>query len=447
MNLSAQVGNQEPGAGTTRSGSGARTRISAVALGLIILAGCGSGSTSTPVTSTPTPTPVANTIPVTVNGGPANTAVNFAYVTVQVCNPGSTTSCATIPDVQVDTGTAGLRILASATGVSGLSLTPVTGNGAPVVECDQFGDGSYVWGPVMQADVTLGGEKAAGLPIQVINAPGSGVAVPSGCSRGSELNRGTAAELQANGILGVGTAPQDCGITCAATSNVPPVYWLCPGSGCGTASVPTATQVSNPTTFFNSDNNGVIITLPAVGASGAASVTGGTLTFGIGTQSDNALGSANVYVLGFWGSGVYAAAAAIQSTYNGVTYPAFLDTAAPFTLFLDPTTIGVPACSGNYSGSYCPSSDMNFTVSNMGFQGTSANATITIGNAQSLLGNSTLAAFSDLAASSGGTGSSNDAVEFGMPFFFGKSVCVGIAGKTPPSGVPSSASGLGYWAF
>jgi hypothetical protein len=418
-------------------------RIFAVVIGLILLAGCGGSGTTTTTTTITTPTPVINSIPIAVNAGPSSIypAVNFPYVSVTVCTPGSTSSCATINNVQVDTGSSGLRILASALG-SSVSLTPVSGNGTPVDECYPFGDGSYIWGPVMQADVSMAGEKAAGLPIQVINSPGSGVAVPNGCSQGSGVNRGTVDELQANGILGIGVTQQDCGVSCVGTS-VAPYYWLCPSAGCtGNASVPTSVQVSNPVIFFSLDNNGAMITLPPVAATGTASV-GGTLTFGIGTQTDNALGSAKVYALGLWPSGAYAGAYTIKSTYNGVDYPAYLDTAVPTLYFLDPTALGIPTCSGTYTSLYCPSSTANFTVSNVGYQGTAANASIAIANAQTLLSNSSFVAFSNLAGPSG-TGSSNDIAEFGLPFFYGRTVFVGIQGQSPPTGVSAPA---GYFAF
>ena len=416
---------------------------------LTALAGCGGGGGGGTTTSTPTtPTTVANTIPIAVNSGPANNAINFAYVTVQVCNPGSTTSCATIPNVQLDTGSSGLRILSSASGVNGLSLTQVAPGGTPIDECYQFGDGSYVWGPVMQADVIMAGEKAASLPIQVIDSGTSPSNVPSSCGAGAGANRGTSTLLQANGILGVGAAQQDCGINCTGTT-VQPYYWQCPASGsCVLSSLAAAIQVSNPVIFFNSDNNGVAVTLSSVGATGAAS-SSGTLAFGVGTQTDNALGSANIYPLAFWSSGYYAGAYTIQSTYNSVAYPGFVDSGSSLLFFLDPATTGMSACSGSYSSLYCPSSNMTFTVSNMGYQGTAANATINIGNALSLLPsqtNSGFTAFDNLAAING-TGASNDAIVFGLPFFFGKTVFVGVAGKTPPSGAPSTASADGYWAF
>lgn len=47
-------------------------------------------------------------------------------------------------------------------------------------------------------------------------------------------------------------------------------------------------EVANPVAAFATDNNGTIIRLPAVPATGQANVTG-QLVFGVGTQSNNAL--------------------------------------------------------------------------------------------------------------------------------------------------------------
>ena len=445
MNLTGGVKSQASGVSISRPTCASLSRILAVVMGLTLLAGCGSGSSTTPTTTTPTP--VANTLPVTVNAGPANNAVNFAYVSVRVCNPGGTTHCVTIPDVQVDTGSSGLRILASAPGVSSLNLTPVTGSGNPVYECVQYADGTYLWGPVMQAAVSMAGENATNVPIQIIDSNAAPTNVSSVCNPLGGSTVGTSTALQANGILGIGTAQQDCGILCSA-SPVLPYYWLCSSSTVCTsaAAVPTAAQVSNPVAFFNGDNNGVMLAMNALGStSGAASATG-LLTFGIGTQTDNALGSANVYPLGLWPSGSFAGYYALKSTYNNVPYPAFMDSASPITYFLDPTAIAVPGCSGTYTNYYCPSSITNFIVSNTGYQGTAVNASIAVGNAQTLLSNSSLTAFSNLAGISG-TGPSNDFVEFGLPFFYGKTIYAGIAGESVPSGVPPSAAELGYYAF
>ena len=165
----------------------ALARFLAVLAGSLALVGCGSSSTPTP-----TPTPVANTATVEVNAGPANNATNFLFVTVTVCMPGTAT-CTNVPNVQVDTGSEGLRILSSALG----ALDPTSGSGLPTLqdsssdvlqECTQFADTTYVWGPVATADVTMAGEKASSVPIQVIAATPA-FAVPSSCLTLGKIGR------------------------------------------------------------------------------------------------------------------------------------------------------------------------------------------------------------------------------------------------------------------
>jgi hypothetical protein len=418
----------------------------AAIVGLAVLAGCGGGSSSSGGSSGGGgTTPVANTVSVAVNSGPTGTAMNFLYVSVTVCYPNSTTSCTTINNVQVDTGSSGLRLLASALG-SSVSLTPVAPSGSPVYECYAFADGSYAWGPVMLADVSFpeAGEKAASLPIQVINSPGSGVAVPSTCSQGLGRNRGTVAELQANGILGIGVTPQDCGAACAPpASPVPPYYWQCPSSGCSLSSLATALQVSNPVLFFSSDNNGVAIYLPSIPATGAPSVAG-TLTFGIGTQADNALSSnAKVFMLSENAQGYNS----IYATYNIGPFPAYVDSSDSFLFFLDATTVNagltggasVTYCTQNY-GLYCTSSPVTLPFTATDAFGSSEQVSLTIGDATTLLNSSVLnggsnTAFSNLA---GGLPSASDYVDLGLPFFYGKIVYIGIVNSAAPAG---------YYAF
>ena len=101
-----------------------------------------------------------NVVGVTVSGGPSNNALNVLYTTVTVCLPG-TSNCQTIDNIQVDTGSYGLRILAPV-----LTLTfPVLAlsNGSALVECTAFVDG-YSWGPVTLADVQVSGESASSVP-------------------------------------------------------------------------------------------------------------------------------------------------------------------------------------------------------------------------------------------------------------------------------------------
>jgi hypothetical protein len=161
-------------------------------------------------------------------------------------------------------------------------------SGKPIAECMQFFDG-YTWGPVHLADMQVAGETAHGLPIQVIDP--AYASIPSDCTNvGAAKNtRGT---LAANGILGIGVFLHDCGANCVAKA-ISGTYYTCPGGTCTSSRMAEALQVANPIPYFATNNNGVIVQLPGVSASGAQSTTG-SLIFGIGTQANNALGGARV---------------------------------------------------------------------------------------------------------------------------------------------------------
>lgn len=425
-------------------------RFLAVVTGLILLTGCGSsgGGGST------TPTPVANTVAVSVNSGPANNAVNMAFVDVTICMPGTTT-CQTIPNIELDTGSSGLRVLSSAPNFSTLaSSLPVLkdSNSDVLQECTQFADTTYVWGPVAVADIQMAGETASSVPIQIISASAT-FAVPSNClalgNPGPNGNLNTVALLGGNGILGVGVFPQDCGNNCtgSATGSGYP-YYLCPSGVCDTVpdvtggGLPLVDQVTNPVTLFKQDNNGVLLSLPSIPAGGQATVSG-SLILGIGTQTNNALGSAQVYATDSSGY--------IQTTYpttNGVAYSGIFDTGSTGFFFLDATTLastGIVECL-DLIGLYCPTSPVSFTVTNGGTNGISGPLTFSIANADTLdqsITQSGFTAFNDLGGDSG-TGASTDFADFGMPFFYGKNVFIGIYGATAPSGVSVT---YGYYAF
>ncbi len=263
----------------------------------------------------------SNTVSVTVGFGPngySNTAdsyYNGIFTTVSVCEPGTTT-CASVPNVLVDYGSTGLRVLSSA--ISSVTLPQINdGSGDNLYECYEFGDMAYTWGPVSMANVQIGGETASqvpsaeggtantGVPIQVITVNGT---APNGapCLATSLGADNSLASLGANGILGIGNAPEDCGVDCTDSTdaaNVNPYpFILCSSSACEESLVPLAQQPWNPVAAFSSgDNNGELLTLPSIGTGGAATVPG-TLIFGIGTQSNNALGSATVYELDDYGN-------------------------------------------------------------------------------------------------------------------------------------------------
>jgi hypothetical protein len=393
-----------------------------------VLAGCGGSSSSSGSSSGGTV--VNNTQPVVVNAGPANIDVNGLFTDVTVCVPGSS-NCQTIPNVLVDTGSTGLRLLSSAVT---LSLPAITDNSSNALqECVGFVDGSYVWGPVVSADVQIAGEKASSVPIQMISASPP-YPVPSQCTSGGGPNDNTVQALGANGILGIGNFQQDCGSACTSSSTVLPWYYLCPNSDCQVVLVPLAYQLQNPVWMFPQDNNGVLISLPSIAADGAQTVSG-SLIFGIGTQSDNALGSAQVYTTDPNGN--------FQTTYNGISYnQSYIDSGSDSLYFLDSATLGIPDCS-DYVGWYCPGSTVNYTVANTGLNGTTGPVSFSIANADSLFNanGGTNAAFNNLGGDSG-TSPSTDYFDFGLPFFYGRNVFIGIENEPGPNGT------LGpYWAY
>ena len=274
-------------------------RVRAAALAFVIttvVSACGGGGDSTEATAPTQPAPVllANVLPVIVDAGPPESGynVNRLYTSVTLCRPGDPTQCRTIPHVLVDTGSTGLRLLASAVG-TGLNLSPMTGaSGLPLLNCAQFVDNTFTWGPVVVVDVVLGGKTAANVPMQL-----AGTAefdpLSAACSSGTEMN--TVATMGANGILGLGLFTEDCGTGCAAVTGNG-FYFTCADASC-TAAAPTraslARQVKHPVTLFASDNNGLVVNLPAVGAGGVASV-GGSIIFGIATQANNQRGDESV---------------------------------------------------------------------------------------------------------------------------------------------------------
>ena len=383
---------------------------------LLLWAGCGGGGGTSS-----RPAPVNNVLLVQVTPGPTNSFANGLFTSVTLCEPGTST-CQTIPDVLVDTGSSGLRILASQLS---LSLPRFAGSdGAPVGECAQF-TSTFDWGPVATADVQVAGEKASALPVQILGES-SFPAPPSSCTSSGLTENDTVAKLGANGILGIGLARFDCGDSCTSAHFQPGVYFSCPSSGCSATPVALQNQVQNPVALLAQDNNGVLVSLPAISDSGAATVHG-SLIFGIGTQSNNALGSARVFTTDAHGE--------ISTTFQGTVHSGtFLDTGSNGIFFLDSAAVGVPDCPGKASGFYCPAATQTFQVTNQGVNGTSAPLTFKIANANSLFSSGNFA-FNDLGGANPG------AFDFGLPFFFGRNVFVAIDGQATPAG-----SGP-FWAY
>ena len=403
---------------------------------LLTAVGCGGGSSTSnsSISQTVNPPSAQNTQPIIVDAGPTVSVnangpyANGVFTTVIVCVPGSTTNCNTIDHVLVDTGSVGLRLVhSSSQGALTVNLPHTAVNSNPIGECTQFVDTSFLWGPVETADVTIGSKKASSIPINVIGDT-SFSTVPSSCDTGG-FNDSTVASLGANGVLGVGIVQFDCGSSCV--TGVPPTgeYYSCPPSvPCQASLLSLAQQVQNPVSLFATDNNGVIIELPAI--SGPQLSVTGTMIFGIGTESNNGLGSAKVFSTDNFGN--------FTTTFNGHTLSnSFIDSGSNGYFFDDSSRQHAPSSDTFF---YCPSTPTTLSPVNMGTNATSATTTLVVQNAVNEFNTppGTDTAFPGLSGPNDGTFTSFD---WGLPFFYGRNVYTSIAGTTAPGG-PTP-----YWAY
>ncbi len=352
--------------------------ILALALSAVACGGGGGGGQA--VSPPPPPPPPANNVAsVIIDQGPSNASVNTMFASVTVCLPGSTTNCQTIDHIQVDTGSYGLRILAPV-----LTLT---------------------------------------LPVETLTGGGSlrFTNIPANCSSTGKPED-TVASFGANGILGVGPFELDCG---DCDTVIRGFYYSCAAT-CSETTVPTNLQVANPVTRFPTDKNGVIVVLPSVAAGGAANV-GGSLIFGIDTQSNNQSGTQTVLTLD--------GNAELLIMFNGQALAnSFIDSGSNGIYFTDSSLSKCVAPPNDPSSLivnfYCPPNTLTLGLSMQGMNGVMANnLTFGVGNAQTMF-NSNFDAFPQLAGTIPTTGS----FDYGLAFFYGKRVAVAVEGNTTSVG-------------
>jgi len=240
--------------------------------------------------------------------------------------------------------------------------------------------------------------------------------VPPACSN---TGFSIAASNGANGILGVGFEKQDCGAACV-NSAAAEMYFSCAGSACTSSAAPLASQVTNPVALFASDNNGVVITLPDIPLGGVPPFTG-TLLFGVGTQANNQLVAATVYTADAGGN--------VTTVYKGRRLTGFLDSGSNGLFFDDPA---LPCF--NTSSFYCPPTPVPLTATITGSNGATATIPFTVEDSRRL---SSTAAAAHLAGDIG----SSFFFDWGLPFFFGRTVFTAFEGAATPAG-PGP-----YWAF
>jgi hypothetical protein len=367
-----------------------------------------SGKAKQPLTSSPPPPPLpsgaANALPFTVSG--ALNSVNEPFASVTICATG-TTNCTTVDNVIIDTASFGLRIFGSQ--LSGLGIRPNKNDGHDIGECAFFGSGSS-WGAISTVDVKLAGEPRITIPIQVIDDTNDFASAPQDCTKGSRLMT-SPSEARLNGILGIGQNPTDLDFT---------EYFDCSAGDCSLTDAPSADVVPDPVTAFPVDNNGVVVSLPSIPAGGEVNAPG-TIYFGIGTESNNVPpGSVQTY---FEDSNASSPIdfLTIDTVFNGNTAPGFFDTGSNGYFFDDSS---ITECSGGF---YCPSSILSLSATNESVgSSTSGTVDFNVDNAMDLLDSGNVA-YDDLGGTFDG-GSSFDGFDWGLSFFFGRTVFIGNLG-------------------
>jgi hypothetical protein len=148
----------------------------------------------------------------------------------------------------------------------------------------------------------------------------------------------------------------------------------------------------------------------------------GQLIFGIGTQANNGLGSATVLTTSSTGT--------LTATYNGQNLTnSFVDSGTNFLAFSDSA---ITQCTGQLKGFYCPATPLTLSATLTGKNSISQSVTLPLYNTQNL-GNGGETALPGLGGDPSSFNSLNpytNSFDFGLPFFFGKSVYTGIQGRT-----------------
>ena len=364
----------------------------------------------------------ANVAPMIVDGFGT---YNVGYVSVKICVPGTTT-CTTVDHVTVDTGSVGTRILASVLPPDFVTALNAA-NPSTTGECYTYVSG-FVWGSIHKTDFTVAGESTANMPFLLVGDPGLAT-IPTACSM-TGTNDDTVDTFGSNGIIGVGLYARDCGGECEQAQYVGetnPSYWDCTDpTSCAAEVMAEADQVPNPVSKFAKDNNGVILEFPPTPDVGLTNPTG-YLVFGIGTEGNNALGSAEIFHVGpQLTGGVFDAKINGQNLSFG-----FFDSGTNLYYLPDAS---LPVCpnTNQFAGLACPTSpvdesayiiDTAFGTHTIYMRVVSPNSIGADGDPET--------AFNDLAFTQLG---GQDFFDMGFPFFLGKRMFSAIDSASTPAG-------------
>lgn len=390
-------------------------------LWMAFLAGCGSSSSSPPPSNGgPGSLPEGlNVVPVSIGVTTLCNRVNQPCLSVTICIPGSS-QCQTVSDILLDTGSIGLRVFKSVLTLDFSSHIEKDAQGNQIGECVTFGTGAD-WGPVAMAGIILGQEPQIVVPIQLIDAKFAGQSATNNLC--GQVVDDTPDNARLNGILGIDVLGSDTFGD----------YHSCPSQGCsqqpGQPGIQPPDFVQNPIAALPNDNNGYVVSFPAVGDNGAPTLTG-SLILGVGTQPNNTPPGVSVLTLD-------SSFPFMATSYKGTTYVGFLDTGSTFLFFQDT----IPTCL-TIDGAFCPPSPLRLSATNRGINQVSTAVNFQVANAENLraTGNGI---FNNIAGPITVIQSPNtdQLFDWGLPFFLGRTVYTGIAGR-------DSVLGTGpYWAY
>lgn len=421
-------------------------RILLVIFSYIVVTGCSVGSGGGAGTSSVPPGPAVyfpttlngdNVIPLSVGACGVDGYHNEPCISVTICEPG-TTNCQTINNILVDTGSYGLKVFNSLISVS---LPQIKIGSDDLANCTGYLDGSGHWGPMKYADVKLGNLTASSIPIVALDVTYYNAEAKANCADDPDSSPAVAGF---NGIIGVGGFVHDCDVDsngvvndCALKAQRK-IYYTCSettGSKvCTETAVAEAKQLTNPVAKMPSGyNNGLVIKLPSVPDVGAGAAYG-YMIMGIGTASDSNNVASGVTVYPTSNKGYF------TTKFNNTTLTSsFIDSGSNF-LFFRPSP-ALPKCSGSDTW-FCPSTTQTLSATLVGSGGApTGTVSFDIGNTDTLISYNNMA-YDNV----GGDIGTSNMFDWGLPFFLGRSVFVGIKGSSATVNTNQTANGP-FWAF
>lgn len=337
-----------------------------------------------------------NRLPVTVGeatGGRSHSPadINIPTVSAKVCLRNVLERCFTVRRLLLDTGSSGLRIFPSAIPTAQALPAPLLQTSS-LWECLPFGT-AHLWGRVVPADVTLGGEPAVrDLSIQIVGRSPFSHPPPCGRENGRSLSG-------IDGILGVSPGRVDGG-----------AYFECSEPGCRPVAPSPGEAIANPVMRAESDNNGIVLRFPGIPKNGTGPIMG-ELLLGVGTARDNRL-PPGVRFFPMDRDGFFRA----KTGRSSRLFYGRLDTGTTALVLPDQK---MPACSPPLSNLACPDRETSISIFIPDRQGEDRKIPVQVGNAaERLREHRSLAG--DILYFSPET--SSPPFILGMPFFFGKTL-------------------------